>query len=51
MNSSWAVPLWIPYLALPVGFGAFVLQLVADLAGVLVEDSEYAGHGDFEEDY
>lgn len=26
-----AVPLWIPYLSLPVGLGLFLLQLVADL--------------------
>lgn len=26
-----AIPLWIPYLAIPVGFGLFLLQLLADL--------------------
>ncbi len=26
-----AFPLWIPYLAIPVGFGLFVLQLLADM--------------------
>jgi TRAP-type C4-dicarboxylate transport system permease small subunit len=26
-----AVPLWIPYLAIPLGFGLFLLQLLADL--------------------
>jgi TRAP-type C4-dicarboxylate transport system permease small subunit len=30
-ETVWAVPLWIPYLALPVGFGLFLLQLAADL--------------------
>lgn len=28
------VPLWIPYLAIPVGFGLMLLQLMADLAAV-----------------
>jgi len=30
-STVWAPPLWIPYLALPVGFGLFLLQLVADM--------------------
>ncbi|WP_420336308.1 TRAP transporter small permease [Roseibium sp.] len=30
-----AVPLWIPYLALPVGLGLMLLQLIADLLDVL----------------
>ncbi|MEM8812435.1 MAG: TRAP transporter small permease [Pseudomonadota bacterium] len=30
-----AVPLWIPYLALPLGFGLMLLQLIADLLDVL----------------
>lgn len=33
--SVWAPPLWIPYLALPVGFGLFLLQLLADLIGLV----------------
>jgi TRAP-type C4-dicarboxylate transport system permease small subunit len=35
-DTVWAVPLWIPYLALPVGFGLFLLQLVADLVAVIL---------------
>lgn len=30
-ETVWAFPLWIPYLAVPLGFGIFALQLVADL--------------------
>lgn len=30
-DTVWGVELWIPYLALPIGFGLFALQLVADL--------------------
>lgn len=30
-----AVPLWMPYLALPIGLGLFLLQLVADLLTTL----------------
>jgi TRAP-type C4-dicarboxylate transport system permease small subunit len=29
-DTLWGPPLWIPYLAMPVGFGLFLLQLVAD---------------------
>lgn len=34
-DTIWGVRLWIPYLALPVGFGLLLLQLIADLVGVL----------------
>lgn len=34
-ETIWAVPLWIPYLALPVGFGLYLLQLAADLVAVV----------------
>ena len=30
-ETVWAVPLWIPYLCVPVGFALFLLQLLADL--------------------
>jgi len=36
-DTIWAVRLWIPYLALPVGFGLFLLQLVADLVAVILK--------------
>ncbi len=34
-DTVWGVRLWIPYLALPIGFGLLLLQLVADLVSVL----------------
>jgi len=34
-DTVWGVRLWIPYLALPVGFTVFLLQLVVDLIGLL----------------
>ncbi|MEM8572620.1 MAG: TRAP transporter small permease subunit [Pseudomonadota bacterium] len=34
-DTIWAVPLWIPYLALPLGFGLLLLQLIADAYAVL----------------
>lgn len=34
-DTVWGVRLWIPYLAIPVGFGLFLLQLIADLVAVL----------------
>lgn len=30
-ESVWAFPLWITYLSVPLGFGLYLLQLVADL--------------------
>lgn len=35
-ETVWAVPLWIPYLALPVGFGLLLLQLVADFYALVM---------------
>lgn len=35
-DTIWGVRLWIPYLALPVGFGLFLLQLIADFAAVIL---------------
>ncbi len=36
-DTVWGVKLWIPYLALPVGFGLLLLQLVADLIAVVLK--------------
>lgn len=35
-DTVWGVRLWIPYLALPVGFGLLMLQLIADLIAVIL---------------
>ena len=35
-DTVWGVRLWIPYLALPVGFALFLLQLIADLVAVIM---------------
>lgn len=35
-DTVWGVKLWIPYLALPVGFGLLLLQLVADLVALVI---------------
>ena len=34
-DTVWGPKLWIPYLAMPIGFGLFILQLVADFWGAL----------------
>ncbi len=34
-DTVWGVRLWIPYLAMPIGFGLYLLQLAADLAAEL----------------
>ena len=36
-DTVWGVRLWIPYLAIPIGFGLFLLQLIADLVAVLLK--------------
>lgn len=33
-DTVWGPPLWIPYLALPIGFGLLLLQLIADLVAL-----------------
>lgn len=34
-SSVWGPPLWIPLLSMPLGFGLFILQLLADLLALL----------------
>jgi len=34
-DTVWGPPLWIPYVTLPVGFGLFILQLLADILDAL----------------
>jgi len=33
-DTVWGVRLWIPYLALPVGFGLLLLQIIADMVAL-----------------
>ncbi|MEM9395724.1 MAG: TRAP transporter small permease subunit [Pseudomonadota bacterium] len=35
-DTVWGPKLWVPYLALPLGFGLLLLQLVADLIAVIL---------------
>ncbi|MEM8580346.1 MAG: TRAP transporter small permease subunit [Pseudomonadota bacterium] len=35
-DTVWGPKLWVPYLALPLGFGLLLLQLVADLIAVVL---------------
>jgi len=35
-DTVWGVRLWIPYLALPIGFALFVLQMIADMVAVAI---------------
>ena len=35
-DTVWGVRLWIPYLAIPLGFGLLLLQMIADLVAVLI---------------
>jgi TRAP-type C4-dicarboxylate transport system permease small subunit len=45
-ETVWGVQLWIPYLALPVGFGLYVLQMIADLVAAWACDDPVLGHGE-----
>ncbi|WP_415402033.1 TRAP transporter small permease [Tateyamaria sp. SN3-11] len=45
-DTVWGVRLWIPYLALPVGFALFLLQLIADLVAILLKFETPFGLGD-----
>ena len=36
-DTVWGVPLWIPYLAMPVGFLLYVLQLCVDLFAIVTD--------------
>ena len=42
-DTVWGVRLWIPYLALPVGFGLFALQLAGDLVAVITGQDKAFG--------
>lgn len=46
-DTVWGVQLWIPYLALPLGFGLFLVQLVADLIAVIlgIDEPFATAHG------
>lgn len=35
-DTIWAVRLWIPYAAIPIGFGLLLLQLIADFVAVII---------------
>lgn len=35
-ETVWGVRLWIPYLAIPVGFGLLLLQMIADLVALIL---------------
>ena len=39
-ETVWAPQLWIPYLSMPLGFGLFALQLLADLLETLSTPAE-----------
>lgn len=38
-DTVWALPLWIPYMAMPLGIGLLALQYVADIIALVHGDS------------
>ncbi|MEP2980254.1 MAG: TRAP transporter small permease [Lentilitoribacter sp.] len=42
-DTVWGVRLWIPYLAMPIGFTLYLLQLIADLVAILTGVEEPFG--------
>lgn len=49
-DTVWGVSLWIPYLAIPLGFGLFLVQLTVDLIAVIGESGGPAGPSQPRED-
>lgn len=45
-SSVWAPPLWIPLIALPIGFAALSLQYVAQILALLANGAVPSGHHD-----
>ncbi|SHH86378.1 TRAP transporter small permease [Marivita hallyeonensis] len=45
-DTVWGVRLWIPYLALPIGFALFILQLIADTVAVAIGVDKPFGIGE-----
>ncbi len=45
-SSVWGPPLWIPYLAMPLGFGLLILQYVADLLMAYRVEDPFTEAGD-----
>ena len=43
-DTIWALPLWIPYLSIPVGIGLLSLQYVADILALIGGDDVPFGH-------
>ncbi|MEM6578240.1 MAG: TRAP transporter small permease [Pseudomonadota bacterium] len=44
-NTPWNPKLWVPYLALPLGFGLYALQVAADFVAMLLRIEEPFGLG------
>ncbi len=44
-DTIWALPLWIPYLSIPVGIGLLSLQYVADILALICGDDVSPGDG------
>ncbi|HEY9163962.1 MAG TPA: TRAP transporter small permease [Magnetovibrio sp.] len=38
-DTVWALPLWIPYMAMPIGIGLLALQYVADIIALIIGDT------------
>ncbi|WP_439123645.1 TRAP transporter small permease subunit [Marivita sp.] len=44
-NTPWNPKLWVPYIALPLGFGLYALQLAADFLAMVLKIEEPFGLG------
>ena len=45
-DTVWGVRLWIPYMALPIGLGLYLLQLIADLVALITRVDTPFGLGE-----
>jgi TRAP-type C4-dicarboxylate transport system permease small subunit len=47
-DTIWELPLWIPYLALPLGIGLLALQYLADIVELVIGEDPPGGHSALE---
>ena len=47
-DTIWELPLWIPYLALPLGIGILALQYLADIVELVMGEDLPGGHSAIE---
>ncbi len=47
-DTAWGARLWIPYIALPLGFGFYVVQMTSDMIEIWNSETDVFDHHDIE---